>query len=131
MRQSFRSKAATGTDTGMGMGGAITAVAATTTVGTAVAATTMVGDIIAIGGEQRAREGLYFLAASFIETPLAQWGYAIAGTMGLRHDGKAENEYATKEAAFEVAIAAASLALGEGHEVIATAPQTTTGAPAR
>ena len=45
-----------------GMGGAITAVAATTTVGTAVitmvgiAATTMVGDIIAIGGEQRKRE---------------------------------------------------------------------------
>jgi hypothetical protein len=40
-----------------GMGGAITAVAATTTVGTAVitmagiAATTMVGDIIAIGSE--------------------------------------------------------------------------------
>jgi hypothetical protein len=45
-----------------GMGGAITAVAATTTVGTAVitmvgiAATTMVGDIIAIGSEQRKRE---------------------------------------------------------------------------
>jgi hypothetical protein len=62
---------------GMGMGGAITAVAATTTVGTAVAATTMVGDIIAIGGEQRARERLYYLAASFIETLLAQWGYAM------------------------------------------------------
>ena len=36
-------------DTGMGMDGAITAVAATTTVGTA--ATTMDGGIIAIGGE--------------------------------------------------------------------------------
>jgi hypothetical protein len=52
-----------GTDTGMG--GAITAVAATTTVGTAVvimvgtAATTMVGAIIAIGGEQRERERLH------------------------------------------------------------------------
>ena len=45
MGQSFRSKA----DTGMGMGGAITAVAATTTVG--IAATTMVGGIIAIGGD--------------------------------------------------------------------------------
>jgi hypothetical protein len=54
MGQSFRSKAAT--DTGMGMGGAITAVAATTTVGTA--ATTMVGGIIAIG-EQRERERLH------------------------------------------------------------------------
>jgi hypothetical protein len=47
MRQSFRSKAATGMD--MGMAGAIMAVAATTTVGTA--ATTMVGGIIAIGGD--------------------------------------------------------------------------------
>ena len=45
MRQSFRSKAATGMD----MGGAIMAVAATTTVG--IAATTMVGGIIAIGGD--------------------------------------------------------------------------------
>ena len=44
MGQSFRSKAVTG----MGMGGAIMAVAATTTVGTA--AITMVGGIIAIGG---------------------------------------------------------------------------------
>jgi hypothetical protein len=41
MKQLFRSK--------VGMGGAITAVAATTTVGTA--ATTMAGGIIAIGGD--------------------------------------------------------------------------------
>ena len=51
MEQLFRSEAATG------MGGAITAVAAATTVGTAdttmagTAATTMVGGIIAIGGD--------------------------------------------------------------------------------
>ena len=45
IRQSFRSKAAMG----MGMGGAITAVAATIMVGTA--ATTTVGGIIAIGGD--------------------------------------------------------------------------------
>jgi len=45
MKQSFRSKAATG----MGTGGAITAVTATTTVGTA--ATTMAGGIIAIGDD--------------------------------------------------------------------------------
>ena len=51
MGQSFRSKAATGMDTGMGMGmgGAITAVAATTTVG--IGATTTAGGIIAIGGD--------------------------------------------------------------------------------
>lgn len=47
MGRSFRSKAATGTD--MGTGGTITAVAATTTVGTA--AIIMVGGIIAIGGD--------------------------------------------------------------------------------
>ena len=53
--ESFRSKAATGMDTDTG--GAITAGAAATTVGTAAitmvgtAATTMVGVIIAIGGE--------------------------------------------------------------------------------
>jgi hypothetical protein len=47
MGRSFRSKAATGM--GMAMGGAITAVAAITMVGTG--ATTMVGGIIAIGGD--------------------------------------------------------------------------------
>lgn len=42
--------------------------------------------------------------------------YEIFGTEGtwrVLHDGNAENEYATKEAAFEAAIAAASLALRE------------------
>lgn len=62
--------------------------------------------------------------------------YEIIGTEGtwrVHHDGKAENEYATKEAAFEAAIAAASLALRQGHDVTVTAPssQTTTGAPAK
>jgi hypothetical protein len=59
--------------------------------------------------------------------------YEIFGTEGewrVRHDGKAENVYATKEAAFEAAVAAASLALRQGHEVEVTAPasETTTGA---
>jgi hypothetical protein len=78
MGQSFRSKGAMDTDTGMGTGGAITAVTATTTVGTAVVtmvgttAITMVGGIIAIGGEQRERERLRWLAPSFIETLLAR-----------------------------------------------------------
>jgi hypothetical protein len=40
----------------------------------------------------------------------------------VRHDGKAENIYETKEAAFEAAVAAASLALRQGHEVRVTAP---------
>jgi hypothetical protein len=40
--------------------------------------------------------------------------YEIFGTAGewrIRHDGKAENVYETKESAFEAAVAAASLAL--------------------
>jgi hypothetical protein len=40
----------------------------------------------------------------------------------VRHDAMAENVYETKEAAFEAAVAAASLALGEGHEVRISAP---------
>ena len=38
------------------------------------------------------------------------------------HDGSAANDYASKEAAFESAVAAASLALREGHEVCVTVP---------
>jgi len=61
--------------------------------------------------------------------------YEIYGTESewrIRHDGKSENVYATKEAAFEAAVAAASLALRQGHEVKVTAPasETTTGSPA-
>jgi hypothetical protein len=40
----------------------------------------------------------------------------------VRHDRKAENVYETKEAAFEAAVAAASLALRQGHEVRIAAP---------
>ena len=58
---------------------------------------------------------------------------SIRATGSIRHDGKAENEYATKEAAFEAAIAAASIALREGHDVTMTAlrSETTTGAPTK
>lgn len=61
--------------------------------------------------------------------------YEIFGSEGdwrIRHDGKSENTYATKESAFEAAVAAASLALRQGHEIKVTAPAsaTTTGAPA-
>ena len=51
--------------------------------------------------------------------------YEIVGEAGewrVSHDGKAENVYETKEAAFEAAVAAASLALRQGHEVRVTAP---------
>jgi hypothetical protein len=53
-----------------------------------------------------------------------------AGAWRVHHDGKADNVYETKEAAFEAAIAAASLALRQGHEVRVTAPasDTATGA---
>lgn len=62
--------------------------------------------------------------------------YRIFGAPGdwhVDHDGNAENTYATKEAAFEAAVAAASLALHQGHEVSVTAPgshgvEATTGA---
>ena len=59
--------------------------------------------------------------------------YEIVGDAGqwrVSHDGKAENVYQTKEAAFEAAVAAASLALRQGHEVRVTAPGrgTATGA---
>lgn len=53
-----------------------------------------------------------------------------AGAWRVSHDGKAENVYQTKEAAFEAAVVAASLALRQGHEVRVTAPggSTATGA---
>jgi hypothetical protein len=59
--------------------------------------------------------------------------YEVVGSAGewrVSHDGKAENVYETKEAAFEAAVAAASLALRQGHEVRVTAPGrgTATGA---
>lgn len=38
------------------------------------------------------------------------------------HDGEPEGDFATKEAAFEAAVAAASLAVREGHEVHVSVP---------
>ena len=59
--------------------------------------------------------------------------YEILGDAGewrISQDGKAENVYQTKESAFEAAVAAASLALRQGHEVRITVPghSTATGA---
>jgi hypothetical protein len=65
--------------------------------------------------------------------PMGLAYYEIVGDAGewrVSHDGKAENVYETKEAAFEAAVAAASLALRQGHEIRVTAPgrSTATGA---
>jgi hypothetical protein len=59
--------------------------------------------------------------------------YDIVGDDGewrVSHDGKAEHVYQTKESAFEAAVAAASLALRQGHEVRISVPGrgTATGA---
>jgi phosphotransferase system HPr-like phosphotransfer protein len=40
----------------------------------------------------------------------------------ILHDGQAEGDYASKEAAFESAVAAASLAVRQGHEVHVSVP---------
>ena len=59
--------------------------------------------------------------------------YEVTGDGGewrVNHEGKADNVYQTVEAAFEAAVAAASLALRQGHAVRVTAPSrdTATGA---
>jgi hypothetical protein len=41
---------------------------------------------------------------------------------GVLHDGNIQGEYATKEAAFESAVAAASTAMRQGHEVHVSVP---------
>ena len=46
---------------------------------------------------------------------------------GVLHDGDVRNRYATKEAAFEAAVAAASLAIREGHEVHISVPDRSSG----
>jgi hypothetical protein len=46
--------------------------------------------------------------------------YSITSTnrrWNVSHDGNFEGDFDTKEAAFEAAVAAASLALREGHDV--------------
>ena len=45
----------------------------------------------------------------------------------ISHDGKLEGKYETKEAAFESAVAAASLAIRQGHEVRVTSPSNEAG----
>jgi hypothetical protein len=45
----------------------------------------------------------------------------------IRHDDNLEGTYDTKEAAFEAAIAAASLAIRQGHEIRVTVPSREAG----
>ncbi len=51
--------------------------------------------------------------------------YAVidhSGGWSILHDGNVEGRYETKEAAFEAAVSAASLAIRQGHEVHVSAP---------
>jgi hypothetical protein len=60
-----------------------------------------------------------------LETKMGLAEYMIvskAGGWSVLHDGEARNEYATKEAAFEAAVGAASMAIREGHEVRISVP---------
>jgi hypothetical protein len=58
----------------------------------------------------------------------------VGDRWGILHDGNVEGDHVTKESAFEAAVAAASLAIREGHEVHVSVPArdgpkaTTTGA---
>jgi hypothetical protein len=54
-------------------------------------------------------------------------GPEIRSTWGVLHDGDVEGTFATKESAFEAAVAAASLAVREGHEVHVTVPSREAG----
>lgn len=54
---------------------------------------------------------------------LAQYAViAVGDHWGVLHDGNVEGDFATKESAFESAIAAASLAIREGHEIHVSVP---------
>jgi hypothetical protein len=54
---------------------------------------------------------------------LAQYAIVPIGKQwGVLHDGDIKGEYATKESAFEAAVAAVSLAIRQGHEVHLSVP---------
>ena len=54
---------------------------------------------------------------------LAQYAIVpVSEQWAVLHDGNVHGEYATKESAFESAIAAASLAMRQGHEVHISVP---------
>ncbi len=54
---------------------------------------------------------------------LAQYAIVpVEHEWGVLHDGDIKGKYATKESAFESAVAAASLAMRQGHEVHVSVP---------
>jgi len=54
---------------------------------------------------------------------LAQYAIVpVEDEWGVLHDGDVKSKYATKEAAFESAVAAASLAIRQRHEVHVSVP---------
>ena len=54
---------------------------------------------------------------------LAQYAIVpLRDQWGVLHEGDVNGEYATKEAAFEAAVSAASLAMRQGHEVHVSVP---------
>lgn len=54
---------------------------------------------------------------------LAQYAIVpVENEWGVLHDGNVNGQYATKESAFESAVAAASLAVRQGHEVHVSVP---------
>jgi hypothetical protein len=64
-----------------------------------------------------------FYAKGGIDMGLAEYKVVSRGNgWSVLHDGAATNDYASKEAAFESAVAAASLAIREGHEVHVSVP---------
>ncbi|ABE64819.1 hypothetical protein Nham_4196 (plasmid) [Nitrobacter hamburgensis X14] len=59
---------------------------------------------------------------------LAQYAVVVRGQgWTILYDGDATNDYATKEAAFEAAVATASLAIREGHEIHISVPGRSAG----
>ena len=59
--------------------------------------------------------------------------YDVVGRDGawhVDHDGQMRNTYQTKEAAFEAAVAAASLAMRQGHSVGLSVPESENAAGA-
>ena len=69
---------------------------------------------------------------------LAQYSVVMSERhWAVLHDGVLEGDFETKEAAFEAAVGAASLAMREGHEVHISVPSrqagpgTTSGIPAK
>jgi len=61
---------------------------------------------------------------------LAQYAIVpVNNQWGVLHDGEVSGDYATREAAFESAVAAASLAMRQGHEVHLSVPARAEGEP--